>query len=68
MREEHNQSATQAAGGMVGQQKNRTAAVCRSVLYGIIIMWNKLSARVEAPNKGPLNNSYPSVNKLRDTN
>lgn len=50
----YNQSATQAAGVMVGQQKNRTAAVCRSVLYGIILMWNKLSAIVEAPNERQL--------------
>lgn len=50
----YNQSATQAAGVMVGQQKNRTAAVCRSVLYGIIVMWNKLSAMVEASDERQL--------------
>lgn len=55
-------------GVMICQQKNRTAAASRSFLYGIIIMWDKLSARVKAPNKAQLNNSYPNVNKLRDTN
>lgn len=50
----YNQSATQAAGVMVGQQKNRTAAVCRSVLYGITVMWNKWSAIVGAPDEQQL--------------